>query len=146
MRCGLYDVSSRVRTNRSALAITAAWSKVSGSGSATPSQYTDALRALGNPPAPWSWTNYWPNFLEGMGHVQHAWKANNAPNRIDGSNGWGSPIVRFVQRGLHPYLLVDHEILRTNPPRKRDVGDGQIEWPYRVPRCVAGDAIDVDGG
>ena len=92
--------------------------------------------------APWSWINYWPNFLEGMSHEKHAWKANNGPDRIDGSNGWGSPIVRFVQRGLHPYLLVDHEILRTNPPRKRDVGDGQIEWPYHVPRFVAGDSIE----
>ena len=47
-----------------------------------------------------------------MSHEQHAWKANNAPDRLDGFNGWESPIVRFVQRGLHPYLLVDHEILR----------------------------------
>ena len=92
--------------------------------------------------APWSWINYWPNFLEGMSHEQHAWKANNGPDRKDGVNGWGSPIVRFVQRGLHPYLLVDHEILKTNPPRKRVVGDGQIQWPYRVPRYVAGDSVE----
>ena len=82
--------------------------------------------------APWSWINYWPNFLEGMSHEQHAWKANNGPDRIDGSNGWGSPIVRFVQHGLQPYLLVDHEILRTNPPRKATWVMGRLNGPIAL--------------
>ena len=92
--------------------------------------------------APWSWINYWPNFLEGMSHAQHAWKANNGPDRKDDVNGWGSPIARFVQQSLHPYLLVDHEILKNNPPLSRSVGKGQIEWPYTAPVYAAGEAVD----
>ena len=91
--------------------------------------------------APWCWTNYWPNFLQGMSHARHAWKANNGPDRTDCVNGWGSPIVRFVQRSLHPYLLLDHEILRTNPPRARPVGKGTIDWPYALPTCAAGQTV-----
>lgn len=89
--------------------------------------------------APWSWISYWPNFLEGMSHAQHAWRVNNGPDRKDGVKGWGSPIVRFVQRSLHPYLLVDHAILNSSPPLSRPVGKGQIEWPYKLPVYDAGE-------
>jgi len=92
--------------------------------------------------APWSWINFWPNFLEGMSHDKHAWKANNAPDRVDGVNGWGSPIVRFVQRSLDPYLIIEHEVLKTKPPLPRPVGEGQIEWPYRLPSYPAGTAVE----
>jgi hypothetical protein len=57
--------------------------------------------------APWSWANYWPNFLEGMNHDRHPWKFNNHADRTDGVDGWGSPIVQSVQRILHPYLIQD---------------------------------------
>jgi hypothetical protein len=38
--------------------------------------------------APWSWINFWPSSLEGMRRDQHAWKANNGPDRRDGVNGF----------------------------------------------------------
>jgi len=59
--------------------------------------------------APWSWVNYWPNFLEGMSHERHPWRINNHPDREDGIDGWGSPLVTEVRRSLHPYLILDHQ-------------------------------------
>lgn len=56
--------------------------------------------------AGWDWINYWPNFLEGMNHDKHGWKLNNAPDRTDGVNGWGSHLVDYVQRAFHPYALM----------------------------------------
>ncbi|NQT85240.1 hypothetical protein HQ560_00660 [bacterium] len=96
--------------------------------------------------APWSWVNFWPNFLEGMSHDQHPWKANNHPDRHDGVDGWGSPVIRFVQKSLHPYLVVDHELRAMQPLVKRGArltvgllaetrqGDGSLRWPGHVPQ------------
>jgi hypothetical protein len=91
--------------------------------------------------SPWSFINYWPNFLEGMSHDQHGWGVNNAPDRRDDVNGWGSPIVRFLQKALDPYLLLDHDVLADNPPRPRATGDGDIEWPYAIPAYVKGGTV-----
>jgi hypothetical protein len=62
--------------------------------------------------APWSWINFWPNFLEGMNHERHPWKHDNHADRRDGVDGWGSPVVDYVRRSLHPYLAVDGENLQ----------------------------------
>ncbi len=59
--------------------------------------------------APWSWLNFWPNFLEGMSHERHPWKHDNHADRIDGVDGWGSPVIAYAQRSLHPYLAIDRE-------------------------------------
>jgi hypothetical protein len=91
----------------------------------------------------WSWTNYWPNFLEGMSHDLHAWKLNNHPDRKDGIDGWGSPIVQFTQQSLHPYLLQDLGLLAENPGAPVDAGgNGRIRWPYDLPVCVAGTPVE----
>ena len=103
--------------------------------------------------SPWSWINYWPNFLEGMNHARHAWKANNAPDRIDGVNGWRSPVVSFTQKSLHPFLLIDHAIRRKQPislrgcsyrvallPRRK-IGEGALPWPGYVPEYKTGAAV-----
>ena len=80
--------------------------------------------------SPWCWMNYWPNFLEGMNHDLHAWHPQNAPDRQDGVNGWGSPIVKFVQKSMHPYLVMDHGIrAKHRRAEKRKVGDGAYSWP-----------------
>lgn len=65
--------------------------------------------------APWSWLNFWPNFLEGMNHKLHAWKVNDHADRIDGVDGWNSIPVAAVQKALNPYLVLDREVLMTNP-------------------------------
>ncbi len=65
--------------------------------------------------AGWCWINYWPNFLEGMCHKDHAWKLQNHPDRKDGIDGWGSPIVEFTRNSLHPYLVQDIGLLKENP-------------------------------
>ncbi len=86
----------------------------------------------------WSWLNYWPNFLQGMSHELHAWKPENHADRTDGVDGWGSPIVQFTQRSLHPYLIQDLGTRADNPGEPRQLGGGGIEWPYQMPWVVAG--------
>lgn len=88
--------------------------------------------------APWSWVNYWPNFLEGMSHERHPWKFDNHADRTDGVDGWGSPLVRLVQHNLHPYLVQDHGILADNPGYPSDADNGKVAWPPRMPECPAG--------
>ena len=87
----------------------------------------------------WSWANYWPNFFQGMNHDLHAWKHDNHPDRKDGIDGWGSPIVQFTQRSLHPYLLQDLGVLAQNPGEPIQSGsNGEIQWPSQFPGCAAG--------
>ena len=90
----------------------------------------------------WSWLNYWPNFLEGMNHDLHAWKPQDHPDRADGIDGWGSPLVEFTQRSLHPYLLQDTGILAENPGDPRILDGGKIEWPYQLPAVPAGKHVE----
>ena len=105
--------------------------------------------------APWSWVNYWPNFLEGMSHQRHPWKYNNHPDRKDGVDGWGSPEIRFVQKSLHPYLVVDHQLRAMQPLVQRErtrmtaalledtkPGDGSLRWPGYVPQYGKGERIE----
>ncbi|MEI7899996.1 MAG: glycoside hydrolase family 2 TIM barrel-domain containing protein [bacterium] len=92
--------------------------------------------------APWSWLNYWPNFLEGMNTDRHPWKTNNYGDRKDGVDGWGSPIVQAVQWVLHPYLLIDFGLLETNPVIKENSKSGRVGWPYRAPIYSAGAKIE----
>lgn len=92
--------------------------------------------------APWSWLNYWPNFLEGMSGARHPWTPNNYGDRQDGTDGWGSPIVETVRRSLHPYLVVDTDLLELNPSLKETSKDGRVDWPYRVPVLPPGEVIE----
>jgi hypothetical protein len=92
--------------------------------------------------AGWSWINYWPNFLQGMNHDLHAWKPQDHPDRKDGIDGWGSPIVDFIQRSLHPYLVQDLGILKENPGDPKELGQGKIEWPYNLPTILAGQPVE----
>lgn len=91
--------------------------------------------------APWSWINYWPNFLEGMSHARHPWKNNNHPDRIDNADGWGSPIVKLVQKSFHPYLLLDRDFLSENPAAPNDKS-GAIEWPHDIPQYGKGQPVE----
>ena len=92
--------------------------------------------------APWSWLNYWPNFLEGMNTERHPWKNNNYGDRKDGVDGWGSPIVQAVQWALHPYLVIDLGLLDLNQTIKENSKSGKIGWPYRMPIYTAGATIE----
>jgi hypothetical protein len=87
----------------------------------------------------WSWINYWPNFLEGMSHDRHAWKPQNAPDRTAGKNGMGSPIVKFVQKSMDPYLIIDRGIRKLHKQAKgRRDGDGSLKWPQATDCYRAG--------
>jgi len=92
--------------------------------------------------AGWSWLNYWPNFLAGMSHDLHAWKPQDHADRKDAVDGWGSPIVSFTQRSLHPYLVQDRGILETNPERPHGEEQGLAQWPYQIPECLAGQSVE----
>ena len=91
--------------------------------------------------APWSWLNFWPNFLEGMSHERHPWKANNYADRHDALDGWDSPIVTFVQRALDPYLVVDRALLEGNPKLGGNAAAGHVVWPNRAPQYRAGGTL-----
>ena len=84
--------------------------------------------------APWSWLNYWPNFLEGMCHQKHGWLPNNHPDRQEGIDGWGSHLVAYVQKSFHPYLLLDHQIEAAN--------QYQANWPAVTPYYLPGSLIE----
>jgi hypothetical protein len=88
--------------------------------------------------APWSWLNYWPNLLAGGSHARHGWKLNDYPDRVDGVDGWNSPIIAFVQRSQHPYLVQDLGLLAENPGAPHALGGGKIEWPYQLPTLLSG--------
>ena len=92
--------------------------------------------------APWSWVNFWPNFLEGMNSQRHPWKSNNYGDRKDGVDGWGSLIVKAVQWALHPYLVFDRELLEMNPTIRENSHSGKVGWPYKLPKCPAGSRIE----
>jgi len=66
--------------------------------------------------AGWDWMNYWPNFLQGMSAKRHAWKqaGNSYPDRTDGVDGWGSPVIEYDQRLFHPYLVLDYDFYKVN--------------------------------
>lgn len=67
--------------------------------------------------AGWDLINYWPNFLVGMNASLHAWHQEpcNGTDRIDGIDGWTSPIIDWIQAAFHPFLLVDIETTKNNP-------------------------------
>ncbi len=90
----------------------------------------------------WSWLNFWPNFLEGGNHARHGWKLNDDPDRVDGVDGWNSPIIQFVQRSLNPYLIQDLGMLAENPNPPRQLGQGKAEWPYKLPTITSGQPVE----
>lgn len=92
--------------------------------------------------APWSWLNFWPNFLEGMNHQRHPWKTNDHGDRTDRVDGWRSPIVTSVQRALHPYLVLDRAQVEAQAPLPRAApAAGQSGWPSRPPHYRAGSTV-----
>ena len=84
--------------------------------------------------APWSWLNFWPNFLEGMSHQRHPWKQANHADRQDGVDGWDSPLVTYMQKSLHPYLLLDHQMEAVN--------SYDPNWPTVTPYYASGANIE----
>lgn len=84
----------------------------------------------------WSWTNYWPNFLEGWTHDTYAWKQNNHADRTDGIDGWDSPLINYVKKSLHPYLICDKEIELKNR--------FSPDWPAVVPDFKPGSRHERD--
>lgn len=82
----------------------------------------------------WSWTNYWPNFLEEWSHDTYAWKQNNHADRKDGIDGWNSPLIEYVRKSLHPYLVCDADIEAKNRFSE--------DWPAVVPDFKPGSTQD----
>jgi hypothetical protein len=88
--------------------------------------------------AGWDFINYWPNFLEGMNHEKHAWKQScYHKDREDQIDGWGSPVVRWMQKYFHPYLVMDLGIHAMNGP-----DSDKAEWPEHTSTYEAGDLIE----
>lgn len=87
--------------------------------------------------AGWDWINYWPNFLEGMNARRHAWKQKECrhDDRADGVDGWGSPVVLWVQKRFHPYLVLDLQSHEDNPDYTKD-------WPANVSEVAPGETVE----
>ena len=88
--------------------------------------------------SPWSWLNYWTNFLEGMSNARHPWKNGTYGDRKDRVDGWNSPVVQTLQRALHPYLVLDLDMLEWNPWINEPSKAGRVDWPYVVPMVAPG--------
>jgi hypothetical protein len=88
--------------------------------------------------AGWDFINYWPNFLEGMSHEKHVWKQScYQADRADGLDGWDSPVVRWLQKNFHPYLVMDvsvHELNGSTSDLK--------QWPERTASYAPGARIE----
>ncbi len=88
--------------------------------------------------AGWDFINYWPNFLEGMSHEKHAWKQScYDKDRVEGVDGWNSPVIQWLQKYFHPYLILD---LRIHELNKADSEPGQ--WPQHTSCYKPGSQIE----
>lgn len=86
----------------------------------------------------WDILNYWPNFLVGMNASLHVWKQVpcNGSDRVDGVDGWGSPVIHWVQRAFAPFLVADVAAVAANPTF---TGPG---WPYNLSTYTAGQPLE----
>lgn len=85
----------------------------------------------------WDWFNYWSNFIPGFNASRHAWKQSGCEgrDRVDGVDGFGSPVISWVQRAFSPLLPMDHSAFLRNPV----FTDG---WPTNVDTVFAGNAVN----
>ena len=91
--------------------------------------------------AGWDLFNYWSNFIPGYSAARHAWqqKGCEARDRVDGVDGWGSPLVEWIQAAFSPFFPMDVAAYAANPafpyapPRV---------WPSRVDTVAAGGAVN----
>lgn len=90
--------------------------------------------------AGWDFINYWPNFLEGMNYENHAWKQScYYKDRVDEKDGWNSPVIKWMQKYFHPYLVMDLGVHAMNGP------DSDLsEWPEFTSSYSSGDLIERD--
>jgi hypothetical protein len=75
----------------------------------------------------WDMLNYWPNFLQGMNASLHAWHQEpcNGTDRVDGIDGWNSPLIEWIQAAFNPFLVADVGTITANPTFTP-------EWPRNV--------------
>jgi hypothetical protein len=59
--------------------------------------------------AGWDWLNFWSNFFPGFSAARHAWQQPGCAgrDRTDGIDGWGSPVIDWVQRAFHAFAPMD---------------------------------------
>jgi hypothetical protein len=74
-----------------------------------------------------------------MNASAHAWQQPGCAgrDRVDGVDGWGSPLVAWVQAAFHPHLLADVRTTAANPAFN---GTG---WPYHVDVYSHGGGGDI---
>ena len=86
----------------------------------------------------WDWLNYWPNFLVNMSYAQHAWKQPECPDtardRVVNATGWGSPLIDWVQRAFHPFLVLVVEDWQRNP-------SFTTGWPRHLRNGTSGELL-----
>ena len=87
--------------------------------------------------AGWDMLNYWSNFFPGFNASRHAWKQKGCEgrDRTDGVDGWGSPLILWVQRAFDSFLPMDMGSFKANPSFVND-------WPLIVDTVREGNVIN----
>jgi len=65
----------------------------------------------------WDLLNYWPNLIEGADYKRHGWREPLClhRDRRPTVDGWGSPVVEWIQKAFHPYLILDEDSYKEQP-------------------------------
>ncbi len=90
---------------------------------------------------PWNINNYWPNFVSGASYDNKTYAGGSRndvrpADRVDGVDGWGSPIVRFVQKAYHIFAAADLDLVRKTLGTERSIiRDGKV--PALTPDSIA---------
>jgi hypothetical protein len=99
-------------------------------------RYYDVAHTAG-----WCWINFWPNLIQGARLSDHncrvlvdARKAKALPDKVDGVDGWNSPVAAFIQRCHAPYLVME---LQTEFVNWHD----EPVWPRTVMQAAPGEAL-----
>jgi len=97
--------------------------------------------------AGWDWFNYWSNFLPGFSAARHAWAQKGCAGRDRrdgvGGDGWGSPLLAWVQGAFSSFFPMDAKAYSDNPafPYSGGGGGGGV-GPDRVDSVRAGGAVN----
>ncbi len=73
-----------------------------------------------------------------MSHEKHAWKQSCYPkDRVEGVDGWNSPVIRWLQKYFHPYLILDLGIHEMNKAYSEPA-----QWPRHTSSYEPGANIE----
>merc|ERR1712113_293225 len=60
---------------------------------------------------------------------------DTAKDRVDGVSGWGSPLMNWIRKAFHPYLIILNETWSVNPSFTPG-------WPLLVRKGTSGETLE----